>query len=332
MWMSVLCSAWPGFDLTPWILLGVVLDLLIGETTGRHHPVRWIGTFIQGLEHIIRRRAWSPAGLRAVGIFLTVTVVLTVFLSVAVSLALAHALSVWVFRVWVALLTYWGLAIRGLADAALAVYHPLVGKQMETARQNLQMIVGRNTARLSASEIIRATVESVAENTCDAIVAPLLFAFIGGPAWLWAYKAVNTLDSMVGYRNEKYEHLGWFSAKTDDWFNWIPARISGVAIAMAAATEGRFHQSYTIMREDGRRHPSPNSGISEAAMAGALGVLLGGPNLYHGVVSLRPRIGRPEYSLNPATIIHAISISIRATLLVTVVLVLMVVLITGRWL
>lgn len=327
-----LFSVWSGFDLSAWIFLGAVLDLMIGDPIWRYHPVRLTGSAIAGLENVVRRPSWGRAGLRLAGMGLTLAVVVGVLALVTAVLWAASNVSIWLFRLLVVGLAFWGLAIRGLAESALLVYRPLMQNRWDDARRQLAMIVGRDTTHLSQSEMVRATVESVAENTCDAVVAPLFYLFVGGPAWLWVYKAINTLDSMIGHTNGKYRDFGWFSARLDDVANWVPARITGVAITLAAATDGRLRQAYAVMRQDGRKHPSPNSGVSEAAMAGALGVSLGGPNVYEGVVSLRPRIGQPEYPLSPAAIVRAVSVSLRATLVVVIAFGLLAVIVSGRWL
>lgn len=332
MWTFPPYSIWLGYDLSAWILLGVVIDLLVGDRTWRWHPVRLIGRLIVRLETLFRQIPMGRVALRAAGALLTLIVVGIVLVAVTGILWLADRESIWLFRLMAVLLTYFGLAIRGLFDAALMVYRPLIQNRWEDARWYLSMIVGRDTSRLGPSEMVRATVETVAENTCDAIVAPLLYVFLGGPAWLWAYKAINTLDSMIGHPNERYRDFGWFAARLDDWANWVPARISGTAIALAAATDGRFKQAYGVMRADGRRHPSPNSGVSEAAMAGALGISLGGPNIYEGIVSLRPRIGQAEYPAHPAAIVRAVAISLRATLLVVLGFGFLAVFMSGQWL
>ncbi len=332
MWASALFSVWSGYDLAAWILLAAVIDLLMGDPIWSYHPVRLIGRFSLWMERLIRRHPWKRNGLRAVGAIMTIGIVLLVLAAVSALLWVANDISVWLFRLMVVLWTYWGLAIRGLTDAALLVYRPLITNQAEEARQWLQYIVSRDTAHLSHDDMIRTTIETVAENTCDAVIGPLFYTFLGGPAWLWAYKTINTLDAMIGHHSTRYEDFGWFAARLDDWANYIPARISGLAISVAASMEGRFRQAYTTMKTDGRRHPSRNSGMSEAAMAGAIGVTLGGPNIYDGVVALRPKLGAAERPLHPTAIIHAIAVSWRATLVVSVAFGVLAVMMSGRWL
>lgn len=331
MLTKIVFLVWSASSHPAWILLGLMIDFLLGDPIGRYHPVRLIGTSIAFGEKGLRRLFHSPTGLRWAGAILTIAVTSMALILVTTLLLWTYDLSSWAFEGFVVVLTALGLAARGLGDAALSVYRPLQRSDWAQARVQLSQLVGRDTTRLPLSEMVRAVVESLAENTCDAVVAPLFFALLGGPAWLWAYKTINTLDSMVGYRNRRYEHFGWFAARLDDWANWIPARISGLAIAVAASLEGRFHESYGIMRQFGHQHPSPNSGVSEAAMAGALGVSLGGPNSYGGVVALRPKIGFTEQPLNPSTILQAVYLTQRATIITASVLSVASLIVTGRW-
>ena len=165
-------------------------------------------------------------------------------------------------------------------------------------------------------KMVEATIESIAENTNDGIVAPLFYLILGGPVLAIAYKAINTLDSMIGYKNEKYIHFGWFSAKLDDAASYIPARISGFLIAICCLFLGKnFRDAFKIMFRDGKKHPSPNSGISEAAMAGALGVRLGGPSTYKGRVSEKPYLGEEKKPTKPTLIKDALVISFTSSLI-----------------
>jgi len=194
---------------------------------------------------------------------------------------------------WV-VLGYTTIAGRDLSDHALRVYQALEKGDLPLARVAVGCLVGRDTARLSEGEIVRATLESVSENTSDGIVAPLVYLALGGPALAMAYKAINTLDSLVGYRTDRYREFGWASARADDMANWVPARLTAVAMSVAAAIRlGRGLSSWRICWRDAGNHPSPNSGWPEAAMAGALGVQLGGCNVYDGVVEERARLGDP---------------------------------------
>ena len=332
MWWTHLLTVWTGINLAAWILLAAVIDLLMGDPLWYYHPVRLIGRFAMLLENIIRRRQWGRMGLRIIGTVMTLFIVGLAVAFVTAVLWVAADVSVWLFWFMVVLWTYWGLAIRGLTDAALLVYRPLITNQSDEARQWLQYIASRDTTRLTRDDMIRATIETVAGHTCDAVIGPLFYTFIGGPAWLWAYKAINTVDSMIGQHSGRFEDLGWFAAHLDEWANWIPARLSGLAISVAASMEGRFRQAYGTMRSDGHRHPTPNTGISEAAMAGAIGVSLGGPNVYDRIVALRPTLGVSERPLHPTAIIHAIAVSWRAILVTAITFGMVAVMVSGRWL
>ncbi|HJT76972.1 MAG TPA: adenosylcobinamide-phosphate synthase CbiB, partial [Gemmataceae bacterium] len=192
------------------------------------------------------------------------------------------------------LLVYWGLAARGLAAETEAVLGPCAKGDWPEARRRLARVVGRDTEHLPPEEIYRACVETVAENTTDAVVAPLLYAALLGPVGLWVFKAISTLDSTVGYRTPRYLRFGWASARADDLANLLPARLTWLLLALAALLTGR--DGWGALRvgwRDGLEHPSPNAAWSEAAVAGALGVQLGGPATYGGVLSDKPRLGDP---------------------------------------
>lgn len=203
-----------------------------------------------------------------------------------------------------AVLVYWGLAARSLGhETRLAANAENLG----TARRELAMIVGRDTTTLERPEIHRACVETVAENCNDAVVAPLFWFAVGGPIGLWMFKAVSTLDSMVGYRTERYRNLGWASARLDDLAALLPARLTWLLIAMASSFCGdRPLAALRIGWRDGRKHPSPNAAWGEAAMAGALGVQLGGPASYGGVTHVKPPLGEPTAAIDAGTVARAI--------------------------
>jgi adenosylcobinamide-phosphate synthase len=197
-------------------------------------------------------------------------------------------------------------AWRSLGDEAVAIYRLLDAGRLEEARRALSLIVGRDTRQLAEPEIIRATVETVAENAVDGGLAPVFFALLGGPAAAAFFKAASTLDSMVGYRNDKYRELGLVSARLDDVLNFIPARVALLLIPLAAAAAGlRPLAAFRIGLRDHAKHPSPNSGWSESCFAGALGVQLGGPATYGGQPSFKPLLGDPGRSLERPDILRA---------------------------
>lgn len=211
------------------------------------------------------------------------------------------------------------LAARDLWDHVRAVDDPLQAGDLPVARRAVAMIVGRDTAELSESEIARATVETVAESSADGVIAPLVYLAIGGAPLALAYKAVNTLDSMIGHRDKHYTDLGWASARLDDLVNWIPARVAALLLIFGAGLVTgqleRVRQGWQVFQRDGGHHPSPNSGRPEAAMAGILGVRLGGTNMYDGVAQDRPILGREGRVAEPCDISLAARIMVAASVL-----------------
>lgn len=209
----------------------------------------------------------------------------------------------WLLTVW---MTYTTLATRCLQDAAMRVYHALKADDIAESREKLSWIVGRDTRELTPIQITRAVTETVAENTTDGVIAPLFFLLLGGAPLAMAYKAINTLDSMVGYKNEKYIDLGRFSAKADDVANYIPARLSWLLFTFAAFfLKYRYQDAYRIGLRDHANHLSPNSGWSEASVAGALGIRLGGPNTYFGKLVDKPWIGDETRPIETEDIVSA---------------------------
>lgn len=289
------------------VVAAFIIDLLIADPYWLPHPVRFFGRVIVFLERVIRSVARRSFALRLGGVFLALLLPAGVFWVTKVGLAALaqrHQVLGSVIEVYLIAAT---LALKGLATAAAGVQHPLVAGNLPLARKRVAALVGRDTASLDAQGVVRATVESVAENTVDAVVAPLFYAFIGGAPLALAYRAVNTLDSMVGYRNERYRYLGWASARLDDLANFLPARLAGALFVLAAVLlRGDWRRVWRTIRRDGRKHPSPNSGISEAAMAGFLGVRLGGPATYQGVPSFRPYLGEALVELQPEHIVVAV--------------------------
>ena len=274
----------------------VLLDWLIGDPRWLPHPVVFIGRLIAFLEKQLRKLFRSE--LAGGALLLVLTVAITAG-AAALLLKLAYTVSpVAGFAVNV-ILSWSCLAARSLQLESALVAGALQNGDLAGARQHLSFIVGRDTAELEEPEIWRAAVETVAENTADGVIAPLLCLMLGGPVLGLAYKAVNTLDSMVGYKNERYLLFGRASARCDDLANWLPARLTGLLLVLAAPLAGlSMKGSWRIMRRDGRNHSSPNSGIPEAAAAGALGVQLGGTNYYFGRPVAKPTIGEPLHPLD----------------------------------
>ena len=277
-------------------IAAVVLDLLLGDPRWLPHPVIWIGKMITFLEGLLRRIVESE---RLGGILL---LLLTVAITYGIALAavnVASAVHPYAGAIVSVLMAWTALAARSLHRESGLVATALERRDLAAARKALSYIVGRDTATLDEPEIWRATVETVAENSSDGVIAPLFFLLLGGPPLALAYKAVNTLDSMVGYKNERYLRFGWASARCDDLANYLPARLTGLLIVLSAPLCGfSLRDSWRTMVRDGRNHSSPNSGVPEAATAGALGVQLGGTNSYFGRPVDKPTIGDPVKPLD----------------------------------
>ncbi|MBJ6801543.1 adenosylcobinamide-phosphate synthase CbiB [Geomonas propionica] len=281
------------------VLGAVLLDLVLGDPRALPHPVVGIGELISSLESPLRRLIPNA---RVAGVML---LVITVGVSYALAASLIYAASLLAPAAGFAVALYlaWvSLAARSLHLESAKVVRALQDGDLPAARVALSYIVGRETAELDEPEIIRGAVETVAENTGDGVIAPLFYLVLGGPALAIAYKAVNTLDSMVGYKNERYLDFGWASARFDDVANYLPARLTGVLMVLAAPLCGLSGGgAWRILRRDGRNHSSPNSGFPEAAAAGALGVRLGGANRYFGKIVEKPTIGDSLLPLSQAT-------------------------------
>ncbi len=278
----------------------VVLDLLMGDPHGWPHPVRWMGKAIEWFEPLCRKRFNSErlAGAAFSIFLLAATWVLT--FSVLKALVAVHPVAGWIAETVV---IYYCLSIRSLRDAAMEIYHLLTAGRVDVARQRVSYIVGRDVERYQAPDIARATVETVAENFVDGVLSPLFFVTIGGAPLMMAYKMVNTMDSMVGYKNERYRRFGTVAARIDDVANFIPARLSVLMIAAAAQLLSGRHGLRALKTgvKEGHRHSSPNAGYPEAAFAGALAVKLNGPNYYHGQLVDKPYIGE---EFGPVAIPH----------------------------
>jgi len=277
------------------ILLAVLLDLLIGDPRWLPHPVRLIGWVAARLETITR--AVLPA--RAAGVLTALAVVAAAGGAAWGLVRLAGTIHPYAAVAVSIALIYTTIAARDLAQHSMSVYRALVQGDLPEARKRVGLIVGRDTADLDERGVTRAAVESVAESIVDGVTAPLLFAAIAGPVGAMVYRAINTLDSMFGYKNERYLRFGWASARLDDAANFIPARLTAPLICLATwLLRGQARQSWKVLRRDARNSTSPNSGFAEAAVAGALGVQLGGLNYYFGKPSPKPMIGDPLVELD----------------------------------
>jgi adenosylcobinamide-phosphate synthase len=285
------------------LAVAVAADLLFGDPARLPHPVRAMGALALTLENRLRP---LTANQHLAGVGTVLAVLLATGVSAGGILVLAGMLPWPAAELTTIVLLYFGLAARDMLRHSSRVYAALAAFDLEGARQQVAMIVGRDTATMNEEEIIRATVESVAENLVDGVTAPLFYAALGGPVALLLYKAASTMDSTFGYRNERYREFGWAAARLDDLLNLLPARLTGMLMVAAAAFPGlRPAASWRVLRRDRLCHASPNSGHPEAAMAGALGVQLGGPAAYAGIIVQKPAIGDRVRPLEARDILRA---------------------------
>ncbi|ASN07318.1 adenosylcobinamide-phosphate synthase CbiB [Virgibacillus necropolis] len=295
------------------ITIAFLLDLWLGDPRWLPHPVRMIGSLIHFLE-----KRWNKGKFRRFKGIVMVIIVCSLVSAIAwLVTLLGYHVHVVLGIVIESYFIWTTIALKGLKEASMDVYTPLIESDYAVARQQLSMIVGRDTAHLGESEMTRGTVETVAENTSDGITAPLIFALLGGAPLAMLYRAVNTCDSMVGYRHERYYYFGWASARLDDVLNWIPARLTALLLLLLEQTPYQTKkEAFILLFSHSKRHPSPNSGWGEAAFALLLGIQLGGENRYFGEVSIRPTIGIAYEEMNAEHIKAAHHLMTRATLYV----------------
>ena len=274
-----------------WYILpaAFLLDLIAGDPPSLPHPVRWMGKAIEFCEPRFRR---LPVNLGFAGGLFAVFLIISAGLLTGLVLGAAHAVHPLLKSCLEIVLVYYCLSAASLEKAALEVHRCLSAKKLACARKKVAMIVGRDVTQYGERRVAGAAVETVAENLVDGVIAPLFFAAIGGAPLAVAYKMVNTLDSMVGYKNELYKQFGKSAARIDDALNYLPARLSVPVIAMASQIlAGSGTRSFQTAVAEGANHTSPNAGYPEAAFAGALAVKLNGPNYYGGQLVEKPYIG-----------------------------------------
>ena len=274
------------------MLVGFVLDLIIGDPEGWTHPVIWIGKYISFAEKKLRARGGN---LRASAVWLTASTVILGMVVCAAALFVLSLLGKLTLFIGMCIISWWVLSCKCLAKEGRGVAQAL-NVSIKHGRKQVGRIVGRDTSCLSEEEIIKATVETIAENTTDGVIAPMLYLILGGPVLAMGFKAASTLDSMVGYLDEKYRDIGWSSAKLDDVLNYVPARIAGTLMCISAflcSLDGG--NAFRIMKRDHANHLSPNCAWSEAATAGALHVQLGGTHMYFGKPIEKPTIGDDDF-------------------------------------
>ncbi len=291
------------------IVIAILLDRIVGDPKSNVHPVVLIGKLISLFERLFNRGERK----RLKGVVMLVLVTTIVFLITFAVVSFAYSIHPFLGIIVEAIGIASAIAVRSLKEAAEAVYVPLSNGEIVHAREKLSHIVGRDTERLTEEEIVRATVETVAENTSDGVTSPLFYAFFGGAPLAIVYRAVNTCDSMVGYTNEKYAQFGWASARCDDLLNFIPSRLTAFLTILIHSKRDRFDRWRTVKKE-AVKHLSPNSGWNEAAVATILNVQLGGPSTYEGIVVERATIGNGNQRLEIKHILDAISIMIKTVI------------------
>jgi len=267
-----------------------LLDLILGDPQFLPHPIRWMGKAIELLEPAFRN---ISKNLYVSGAFFAIFLILSTWGIAFIIVGAAMKLNPMLGIVIEIVLIYWCISVKSLRQSAMEVSRLLMNSGIKEAKEKVSLIVGRDVEKLTERGIVKATIETVAENLVDGVISPLFFAVIGGAPLAIAYKMVNTLDSMVGYKNEKYIHFGKAAARIDDIANFIPARICVPVISFAAQIlSGKGLSSLKTAIKEGKNHSSPNAGFPEASFAGAMGIKLGGPNYYHGKLVYKPYIGK----------------------------------------
>ena len=275
------------------ILIAFSLDCIIGDPQNPFHPIRLIGSGIAlGVKAFKKAKIKAPAIQFVLGAVLTITIVCFSYTMTRLITWGFYSISWWVGLVAEAIICYFLIAAKALKAESMKVYQSLAAGDLPGARKNLSYIVGRETKNLDEKGIVKAAVETVSENLSDGVIAPLIFISIGGAPLGMAYKVINTLDSMIGYRNEDFEFFGKFAARLDDVVNFIPSRISALFMIIGSVlTGGNAKMAIRIYARDRRKHKSPNSAQTESVCAGALGLCLGGDNFYSGKLVRKPTIG-----------------------------------------
>lgn len=280
------------------VFLAVILDFILGDPNWLPHPIIYIGKLIGFLEKWLRDKLPNNKKLKWASLIMVFIVCITTY-TIPYLLLRLTVINTTIFVIVNTLIIWATLAAKSLHLAGIEVYNALAKDDIEDGRIKLSYIVGRDTTALSREEIIRGDVETIAENTSDGIIAPIIYAIIGGAPLAMMYKGINTMDSMVGYLNEKYKNIGFFPANIDDIFNFIPARLTGILMCLTAwIVNGNIIKALKIMIRDRKNHKSPNCAYPEGATAGALNIQLGGTNTYFGEVIEKPTIGDAIEPLN----------------------------------
>lgn len=300
-------------------ILAATLDFVIGDPVSWLHPVQVMGWFISQLSQLTLKWCQNRFSQRCAGVIIGVTLILGSGVVASIMIQLAKGIHPLIASILQSIMLSSCFALKSLTNAAKSVLNSLATGDIQQTRSILAKYVGRDTANLSEAEILRAVLETVAENATDGVMAPLFYAIVGGfipvigaVPLAFAYKASSTLDSMIGYKTQPYTHIGWFSARFEDYFTWIPCRL---AIITLAVISGKHREVWQICRRDAPQDPSPNSGWSESAYAAILGVQMGGVNSYQGIIKYKPLLGDDIYPIKAETIYKALQLTRNSFLL-----------------
>lgn len=305
------------------IVIAFLLDCIFGDPQNPLHPIRLIGRGVTvGVRAFKKLKLQNTAAQFLVGAVLVIIVVCVSFIVSKVVVWRFYQVNMWLGITIESVICYFIIAPKALKVESMKVYHALLAGDLQLARENLSYIVGRETKELDEQGVIKATIETIAENLSDGVIAPLIFTFIGGVPLGMAYKAINTLDSMIGYRNEEYEYFGKFAARLDDVVNFIPARVSAMLMIVGSVLiRADTENAVRIYIRDRKKHKSPNAAQTESVCAGALGLRLGGDSRYSGKRVEKPTIGDDINKAEPLHIRSANNLMYSATVLAIALLV-----------
>lgn len=301
-------------------IFAFILDTLIGDPNSKYHPVVIIGRIISFFEDVLYKHTDNNTKKLWYGGIAAGLVLLSVYITVSLILWIGGVINEWIYYIIEVFLLYIAISPRSLGGAGFTIIQLLKKGDLKTARHKLSWIVGRDTDDLDESEITRATVETIAENTVDGIIAPLFFFIVGGSMGAILYRTANTMDSMLGYKNQKYLYFGRFAARLDDVLNFIPARITYILFVISAfCLRLDATAAFRMGLRDAKKHPSPNGGYAEAPVAGALHIRLGGYNQYFKTMTFREYMGDPIEVLNRNHITRTIYMMYFSTILMIII-------------
>ena len=296
------------------LIIGFFLDFIFGDPESKFHPIRLIGKISTFFEKIFYKKTENSAKMKLYGLFYLISCILAVYFLISLVINIFETPY---YRIFIlSLLVYFGISNKELITRAKSIESKLSCNDIETARKELSLIVGRDTNRFDENQIRKAVIETTSENLCDGVIAPLFYYFLGGILPMYIYKTVNTLDSMVGYKNEKYKDFGYFSAKMDDLLNFIPARLTALLIYVVTLRDDVLKS----VKKFARAHTSPNSGYPEAAIAGFLNCQLGGVNYYNNIKIDKGTIGNNDRIILKKDILDVCSINMKVTVLFVIII------------